>query len=150
MDSRSSVVIRVRETTRGAAGLATVAWSLVIAVCLFGVRADHSHTSFELAAAAATLLLAAYLGWHRRTGVIFVAPVISWLFGWFPLMVAEMIRDGFIKGLFVGLFLVTFGWIIIGAAEFFALLAIAWPFRIASGLVHHDATITIESPFKVN
>ncbi len=150
MPSRSSLVIRVRDTTKGAPGFATVAWSVVMAICMFGYVADRSHRSFELIAVVATFLLGAYLGWHRRTGVVFVAPAVSWLFGWFPLMVAEMIRHGFVSGLFLGLFLVTIGWIIIGGAEFIALLAIAWPFRVASGIFHHDASITIENPFTFN
>jgi hypothetical protein len=141
-------VIRVRESARGAAGVATAAWSVTMAVSIFAIRADTARASFELVAVLATFLLGAYLGWHRRTGVVLLAPVASWLFAWFPLLVAEMIRDGFLRGLFVGLFLDTIGWIAIGGAEFLALLAIALPFRVVAGLVHHDTVVTIENPFK--
>lgn len=111
---------------------------------------QHRALDFELIAVVATFLLGAYLGWHHRTGVVFIAPGVSWLFAWFPLIIAEMIRDGFLRGLFYGLFFVTIGWIVIGGAEFLALMLIALPFRLASGLLHHDATITIENPIKFN
>jgi len=41
-----------------------------------------------------------------------------------------MIHDGFIVGLFKGLFLVTFGWIVIGGAEFIVLLVASTVIRI--------------------
>ena len=150
MATATSLVVRVRETTKGAPGFVTVVWSVVMTICMFGYVADHSHRSFALVAIAATFLLGAYLGWHRRTGIVFVAPAVSWLFAWFWLVVAEMIRHGFVSGLFIGLFLVTIGWIIIGGAEFLALMAIAWPFRIASRIFHNDTTITVENPFKLS
>jgi len=41
-----------------------------------------------------------------------------------------MIHDGFIVGLFKGLFLVTFGWIVIGGAEFIVLLVTSTVIRM--------------------
>lgn len=148
MNSPATIFVRVRETARGSAGRAIVGWSFAIAVCLFCIRANYAVGPFELVAVATTLLLGAYLGWHRRTGVIFAAPIVSWMFGWVPLIVAEMIRDGFFKGFFVGLLLATVGWIAIGFVEFVALLCVAAPFRLLTGWVHHDTIVTIENPFK--
>jgi hypothetical protein len=113
-----------------------------MAVCIFGIRANYSVRAFELTAVVATGLLGAYLGWNRRLGVIFFAPVVSWLFGWFPLVVAEMIRDGFFKGFFVGLLLATVGWVAIGAVEFGALMVVAFPFRL---LPRRGATVSFDA-----
>jgi hypothetical protein len=150
VEPRSTFVIRVRETTRGAAGFATSLWAIVITVCLFAIRVDRSHSTYVLVAVIATVLLGAYLGWHRRMGVIFMAPVVSWLFAWIPLLFAEVIHDGLLKGALYWLVLVTVGWLIIGTVEFIALMCIAWPFRLVSGLYHHDATVTIQNPYRSN
>ena len=100
-----------------------VLWSIAMAVVLFlhearwGVTSDVVWTGI-----AVTLLFGAYLGWRRRVGAVFVAPLISWMFAWFPLFVASMIRDGFVRGFFAGLFWVTIGWMFIAALEFVGLL----------------------------
>ena len=36
---------------------------------------------------------------------------------WVPLWIAAMVRDGFFKGLAVGLFWVTIGWVFIGGSN---------------------------------
>lgn len=148
MNSPATIFVRVREGARGSAGRAIVLWSVAIAVCIFCVRANYSVRTFELVAVIVTVLLGAYLGWHRRTGIIFVAPIVSWLFAWVPLIVAEMIRDGFFKGFFVGLLLATVGWIAIGFVEFLSLLVTAVPVRLVTGWLHHDSIVTVENPFK--
>ena len=43
---------------------------------------------------------------------------------WFPLWIAAMMRDGFFKGLAVGLFWVTIGWVLIGGLEFATLFIV--------------------------
>jgi hypothetical protein len=150
VNSPSTIFVRVRQSARGRAGTALVAWSFVIAVCAFGVRAPIHPRAFEIVAVTTTCLLGAYLGWRRRLGVIFAAPFVSWMFGWFPILVAEMIRDDPFKGFFVGLLVATVGWVAIGFVEFVTLFVIALPFRVLSGLVHHDDVITIENPFKLS
>ena len=149
VDTNSSVVIRVRESTRGPAGFALVAWSVIVAVGIFAERANTARLAFELVAVIATFLFAAYAGWNRRLGALFFAPVVSWMFAWFPLIVGEMVRAGIVKGFFLGLLFATVGWIAIGFVEFIVLFAIAVPFRVLSGMVHHDPKITIEGPFNV-
>lgn len=148
MNSPATVFARVRATSRGAAGLLIVMWSVGMAAAIFCVRANYAVRPMELVAVIGTVLLGAYLGWHRRTGVIFAAPFVSWLFAWVPLIIAEMIRDGIFKGFFVGVLLATVGWIAIGFAEFCALVVVAVPFRLVRGWVHHESVITVENPFK--
>jgi hypothetical protein len=147
MNLSSPVVVRVRESTRGSAGVAIVMWSIVMAAAIFAVRANMARHEFELMGVVATFLLGAYLGWRRRLGSIFFAPVVSWMFAWFPLVVAEMIRDGFFKGAVFGVLMATFGWLVIGFVEFISIMAIALPFRLASLLLHRDSDVVIDPPF---
>lgn len=117
-----------------------------MAAAIFGVRANMSRHFFELVGVVATFLLGGYLGWRRKLGSIFFAPVVSWMFAWFPLIVAEIIRDGFFKGAVVGVLMSTIGWLVIGFVEFASIMAIALPFRLASSLMHHDSDIIIDPP----
>ncbi len=142
----NQVVIRVREQTKGAPGIATFVWALVMAVCLFGIEARYARSFFEIVAVTITVLLGAYLGWHRRTGTAFVAPFVSWMFAWVPFVIAAMIHEGFLRGLLFGVFWITFGWVIIGGAELIVILAVAIPFRLLSGATHHTETIIIDPP----
>jgi hypothetical protein len=115
----TGVVFEVRKRTRGNVTTPMVLWALVMAVVIFLLEsrlADQSATVW--AGVVATALLGIYLGWRRRSPAVFVAPIVSWLFAWPLLWVAAMIHDGFVKGLFVGLFLITIGWIGIGVTEF--------------------------------
>ncbi len=150
MNLSSPIVVRVRESTRGSAGVAIVVWSVIMAAAIFAVRANTAPHLFELLAVVATFLLGAYLGWRRKVGAIFFAPLVSWMFAWFPLIVAEIIRDGFFKGAAIGVLMATFGWLVIGFVEFAAILAVAMPFRLASIFVHHDSDIVMERSFPFN
>jgi hypothetical protein len=147
MADRSTIVIRVRETTKGASGFLTALWALCIAVCLFGMRAFTHHLAYDMLGLIATVAFAAYLGWRRRMGLVFVAPIVSWLFAWPFLWVGEIVRDGF-TGIFWGFLWITFGFVAIAAAEFVALMVLALPFRLISGTLHHDRSVIIENPFR--
>lgn len=97
-------------------------WAIVVAVVLFLLEAHWgSRRDATEVALGTTALLGAYLGWRRRVGTIFVAPLVSWLFAWPLVVVAAMIHDGILGGFFVGLFLITIGWIGIGSVEVVAL-----------------------------
>ena len=112
----------------------TSLWAVVMAVVLFlGETHWSSHGGVEVTGVVATVLLGAYLGWSRHLGVVLVAPLVSWLVAWLPLWVAAMIHDGFVRGLFVGLFLVTLGWIGIGASELVGLGLVALVVRALRG-----------------
>ena len=80
-----------------------------------------------------TVVLGIYLGWQRRSGTVFIAPLVSWIVAWPPLWLATMIHEGFFKGFFKGLFLITIGWIAIGAAEFAVLLITSTIVRMLRG-----------------
>ena len=111
-----------------------VFWSIAMAVILFLLESRESPQGWTLGAGfIATGLLGIYLGWRRRSAAVFVAPLVSWLFAWFPLVVAAMIIHGFIRGLFVGLFLITVGWIAIGGTEFLWLALVASFVRMFRG-----------------
>ena len=128
------MIVQVKERTKGNVTAPMVVWSLAIAVVLFMLEARlGSESSVTWVGIGATALFGAYLGWHRRVAATFVAPIVSWLVAWFPLVVASMIRDGFFKGLFVGLFWITVGWALIAMMEFVWLFLVAMFVRMLRG-----------------
>ena len=111
-----------------------VLWAIVMTAVIFLLEARYgSATTVTWFGVGATVLLGIYLGWRRRPAAVFIAPLISWLFAWPFLWVAALIHDGFIKGLFVGLFLVTIGWIGIGLTEFVLLGLVTFVVRALRG-----------------
>jgi hypothetical protein len=129
-----SFVVQVRQRARGNVSAAMVVWSLAMTVVL--AAWEISPASDGLAALwgiAATAVFGIYLGWRRRGAAVFVAPMVSWSFAWLPLWIAAMIRHGFVKGLFVGLFLITVGWLVIGTLEFLSLGAVTMLVRSVRG-----------------
>jgi hypothetical protein len=130
------VIVQVKDRTRGNVTAPMVLWSLVIAVVLFMLEARiGSRSSVTWVGVGATALFGAYLGWQRRVAATFVAPLVSWLVAWFPLVVASMIHDGFFKGLGAGLFWITIGWFFIAAMEFVWLFLVATFVRMLRGAV---------------
>jgi len=120
---------------------------MVMAVCLFCFEANIGNRgTFLDVALLATVLLGIYLGWQRRGGTVFFAPIASWFFAWPPLWLATMIHEGFFKGLFKGLFLITFGWIIIGGAQFIVLLVTSSMVRILLGTRHSSESEVVIFP----
>ena len=100
-----------------------VLWSSAMAVVLFLHEARWgSMVNVVWSGIAVTLAFGAYLGWQRRVAAVFVAPVISWMFAWFPLIVAAIIRDGFFRGIIAGVFWITVGWLMIAFLEFVGLI----------------------------
>ncbi|MEO9180623.1 MAG: hypothetical protein ABI298_03125 [Acidimicrobiales bacterium] len=115
----NTVVLRVRERSKGHITFMMVLWAVIVAVVLFMLEARYgSRASVLWSGFGATALFGIYLGVRRRVGAIFVAPLVSWLVAWFPLIVASMIHDGFFKGLGVGILLISLGWFVIGFVEF--------------------------------
>ena len=111
-----------------------VLWAIVMTAVIFLLEARYGPTTtVTWSGVGATVLLGVYLGWRRRSAAVFVAPLISWLFAWPFLWVAALIHDGFIKGLFVGLFLVTIGWIGIGLTELVLLGVVTFVVRALRG-----------------
>ena len=120
-----------------------VLWALAMTVILFievvAPSAQVTVTGFGVSA-----LLGIYLGWRRRMGAIVAAPFVSWLFAWFPMEVACMIHFGILKGFFIGLFTITFGWIGIGFVEFAWLAMVALLVRAIRGTSRDDSVVLIE------
>ena len=128
----SNLLIRINP--RGKVTRPVTLWSTVMAVFLFCFEANIGNRgTFLDLALLVTVLLGIYLGWQRRGGTVFFAPIASWFFAWPPLWLATMIHEGFFKGLFKGLFFITFGWIIIGGAEFIVLLTTSSIIRLLRG-----------------
>jgi hypothetical protein len=124
----NGVVITVRNRARGNVSAPMVLWALAMTVVLFiGVvapSATDTVVGFGL-----TALLGAYFGWRRRMGAVFAAPLVNWLFAWFPMEIACMIHFGILKGFFLGLLVITVGWIAIGFVEFVWMWMVAALFR---------------------
>jgi hypothetical protein len=127
----SGVVFQFQERARGNVTSPMLAWAVAMAAVLF-LYESHlaARDGVVWAGIAVTALFGLYLGARRRSAAIFVAPIVSWLFAWLPLWIAAMIHDGFVSGLFRGLFLITFGWILIGFVEFVWLAVAAFLARL--------------------
>lgn len=135
----NGVVITVRDRTRGGVSVPIVLWSLAMAVVLV----------LEVVAPSATVtwmgfivsaLLGIYLGVRGRVGTVLVAPVVSWMFAALPLVIACMVHFGVLKGFFLGLLLVSFGWIGIGFCEVVWLGMVALVARALTGRRHRSVT----------
>lgn len=112
-----SVVVRIRQQTRANASIPMALWSVVMAVVLV-MEIVGSSARVTMVGVLATAALGIWLGWRRRGGAVFVAPLVSWMVAWLPMMIAAMVHDGVVKGIVAGLALVTVGWIGIGFVEF--------------------------------
>jgi hypothetical protein len=129
-----SVFVQVKSRARGNVTATMIVWSIVMAVVIFMVEASHgAHHDALWVGFGATALFGFYLGLRRRLAAAFVAPLVSWSFAWIPLWIAAMIRDGFFKGLVVGLFWVTVGWVMIGGIEFITIFVVGSFIRIFRG-----------------
>ena len=138
----SGVVIQFRDRARGNVSVPMVLWALAMTVVLFiDVVAPSSVVTWIGFGVSA--ILGAYLGWQRRVGTVFVAPMVSWLFAWFPLVIACMIHFGILKGFFIGLLVITFGWIAIGFVEFAWLGMVALLVRAGRGSTSPDGVVIL-------
>jgi hypothetical protein len=120
-----SFVVQVRQRARSNVSAVMVVWAIVMTVVLavweISPRRDGESVLWGFVA---TAVFGLYLGWRRHAAAVFVAPFVSWSIAWLPLWISAMVRHGFLKGLFVGLFLVTVGWLVIGTIEFVSLGAV--------------------------
>jgi hypothetical protein len=129
-----AVFIQVKDRARGNVTAPMILWSIVMAVVIFMCEASHgAHHDAIWIGFGATALFGIYLGLRRRVAASFIAPLVSWSVAWIPLWIAAMIRDGFFKGLVVGLFWVTIGWVLIGGLEFATLFIVGSVFRLLRG-----------------
>lgn len=136
-------VFLYRERARGNVSFPMVMWAIAMTVILFmaivSPSAAVTATGFAL-----TALFGAVLGWRRRFGAVIAAPLVSWLFAWFPLEIASMIHFGILKGFFLGLLIISFGWIGIGFVEFASLAIVALLVRSLRGTPREDPVVIID------
>ena len=138
----SGVVIQFRDRARGNVSVPMVLWALAMTVVLF-IEVVAPSSAITWLGFGVSAILGVYLGWRRRVGAVFVAPMVSWLFAWFPLEIACMIHFGILKGFFVGLLTITFGWIAIGFVEFAWLGMVALLVRAIRGSSGRDGVVIL-------
>ena len=143
----SNIVFQVQQRSKGKVSGPMTLWALIVAVSLSCIQLHtEDNTGFIETASLATIFLGMYLGWQRRGGSVFIAPLVSWAFAWPPLWIAAMIHDGFVVGLFKGLFLITFGWVVIGGAEFMVLIVVSTIIRMFRSRATSQDEVVIFGP----
>ena len=138
-----NAVFVYRERARGNVSLPMVVWALAMTVILFLAIVNPSAT-VTITGFALTGLLGIFLGWRRRFGAVIAAPFVSWFFAWFPMEIASMIHFGVLKGFFLGLLIITFGWIGIGLLEFASLAIVSLLVRSLRGTPRDEPVVIID------
>jgi hypothetical protein len=138
-----NVVYVYRERAKGNVSFPMVVWALAMTVILVMGIVTPS-TTVTVSGFAVTALLGIYLGWRRRFGAVIAAPFVSWFFAWLPMEIASMIHFGVLKGFFLGLLLITFGWIAIGFVEFAWLAMISLLVRSIRGTPRDEPVVIID------
>jgi hypothetical protein len=121
----STFIYRVGTKTRSNASLPMTLWALAMSVILTMGVVGEKNLSLWLGAGV-TSALGVWLGSRGKFGPVFFAPLVSWLFAWPLMWIAAMVHYGIAAGFFVGLFLVTIGFLGLGFVEF------AWLFLITA------------------
>jgi hypothetical protein len=120
-----------------------VVWALAMAVILVMGIVKASAT-VTITGFVVTALLGIVLGWRRRFGAVIAAPFVSWFFAWLPMEIASMVHFGILKGFFLGLLIITFGWIGIGFVEFAWLAVVALLVRSLRGHPRDEPVVVID------
>ena len=122
----SNVIFEFKNRARRSVSAPMFYWATLMTVFMVLIEVSTKHRgTYELGAFIATALLGVLLGYRRRVGSVFFAPVIHWFVAWIPLWVAVMAHHGFLRGFFRGLVIITFGWAGIAAAEITLMLVFA-------------------------
>ena len=138
-----NAVFVYRERARGNVSFPMVVWAVAMTVIFFLAIVKPSAT-VTITGFALTVLLGVFLGWRRRLGAVIAAPVVSWFFAWFPMEIASMIHFGIVKGFFLGLLIITFGWIGIGFLEFASLAIVSLVVRSLRGTPRDEPVVIID------
>jgi hypothetical protein len=122
-----------------------LAWSLIVAVCVFVIwtagHAGISHADATTAywiAGGLTAAVGFWLGWRHRMGTTFVVPLLAWFVVVPFAFASEFLRHGFFSGLFGGFGLAIVGGFIASFVEGVLLVSFAALGRITSGALGHD------------
>lgn len=121
-------MLDLRERTRAQVSTPVTLWAVTVAVVLVADVLSTSATP-DVVGVVATALLGAYLGWRQRRGVIFFAPLLSWVVAVGPVLVASLIHDGLVAGVVSAALMMSVGWFVVGAVEVVIL-------AVAAGVVH--------------
>jgi hypothetical protein len=138
-----NAVFVYRERARGNVSFPMVVWAVAMTVIFFLAIVKPSAT-VTITGFALTALLGVFLGWRRRFGAVIAAPFVSWFFAWFPMEIASMIHFGIVKGFFLGLLIITFGWIGIGFLEFASLAIVSLVVRSLRGTPRDEPVVIID------
>ncbi len=132
-----------RERAKGNVSFPMVVWAIAMAVILV-MGIVKSSATVTISGFAITALLGVVLGWRRRFGAVIVAPFVSWIFAWLPMEIASMVHFGVLKGFFLGLLIITFGWIGIGFVEFASLTLVSLLVRSIRGNPRDEPVVLID------
>jgi hypothetical protein len=138
-----NVVYVYRERARGNVSFPMLVWAIAMAVILVMAIVKSSAT-VTITGFAVTALLGIILGWRRRFGAVIAAPFVSWMFAWLPMEIASMVHFGILKGFFLGLLIITFGWIGIGFVEFAWLAIVSLLVRSIRGNPRDEPVVVID------
>jgi len=132
-------MVVVRQVDYRPVALGVVAWAVVVGVCAF-IALTEGHLGISSSAATWAYWIAAlwtsatgwWLGWRRRMGTAFAAPVLSWIVFVPFAFASEFVRAGFLGGLIRGLGLAVFGGFVASFVEGVLLVAFASLGRLAA------------------
>jgi hypothetical protein len=97
----------------------------------------------------ATVALGVILGLQRRSGMSFIAPIVLWMVAWFPQWIGWMVRDGFLKGFFIGGAVALTGWLPLGAGESVVLYLVSTVVRFLSRPFRRTRDVVIIGPDEI-
>lgn len=130
------VVVQRLGVRRVGAGL--LAWAILVDVCLFlawtsgsaGIPSDAHYPSY-LVAGLLTIAAGFWVGWRRRVGAAFGAPVLAWMLLVPFAFASGFLTHGFLGGLWHGIVLSVVGGIVTSFVEGVFLLAFSVLGRLA-------------------
>jgi uncharacterized integral membrane protein len=148
------VVSRLRQRRVGAGVLA---WALVVDICLFcawtvhhvGIPAGSKPLAYT-AVGVITAIAGLWLGFRHHVGTAFVAPLLAWVLIVPFAFASEIVRVGFLDGLWHGLWLSILGGFVASAVEGLLLVAFAVLGRLLSvvSAAKRSGTVILPPPFR--
>lgn len=138
-------------------GAGVLAWALFVDVCLFcawtvhhaGIPAGTKPLAYA-AVGVVTAIAGLWLGLRHRVGTAFVAPWLSWVLLVPFAFASEIVRVGFLDGLWHGLWLSILGGFVASAVEGLFLVAFAVLGRLLGGVfaARRSGTVILPPPFR--
>lgn len=145
-----SVVLRVREQSRGPIGLLLVIWAIVQSIGWLGMLHDLALTPrWWHLWVGSNLVFGLLVGIRRRMGAIFSGPLIASLMNVIPTFVGFQLalNHGILWGLTgATLYYLLFGWLVYGAVQLAVLLAGAVVGRLLSAPFRRTSDVVIIGP----